>query len=239
MIFHKLALRYLRYKDDEGFYHLQAEDTVRWLEKSGIAMGDGTSALDLGCGHGILGGELLSRGCDVTFADEEDQRLPAYRSATFRGIDLDRDELDTLGTYDLVICSNVLEHIPRPARLIDQVDRILAPGGLLYLSWTNWLSPWGGQDFSPFHYLGAHRGHLVFDRVIGRPRFHTPYVTLFPAHIGTILRLVRANPRLRILRVVPRYYPELAFIAHIPILREFLTWNCVILITRTAEDPDK
>lgn len=234
MIFHKLVLRYLRYKDDEGFYRLQAEDTVRWLERSGVALGSGMSALDLGCGHGIIGGELLSKGCAVTFADEEDQLLPTYRGVEFRKVDVELDELASLGTYDLVICSNVLEHIPSPQRLISHLDQILAPGGMLYLSWTNWLSPWGGQDFSPFHYLGPRYGHRVYDRVIGRKRIHTPYVTLFPAHIGTVIRLVRANPRLRIVSIVPRYYPEFAFIAHIPILREFLTWNCVILIERVG-----
>jgi SAM-dependent methyltransferase len=234
MIFHKLVLRFLRYKDDEGFYRLQAEDTVRWLEKSGVVLGDETSVLDLGCGHGILGGELASHGCAVTFADEENQLLPRYRDLPFVRIDVDRDDLGMLGTYDLVICSNVLEHIPRPARLLSTIDRLLSRDGKLYLSWTNWLSPWGGQDFSPFHYLGPRLGPRVYDRLTGRQRIHTPYVTLFPTSIGGTIRTIKRNPGLRVLKVLPRYYPEVSFIAHIPVVREFLTWNCVIFIERTS-----
>ena len=233
MIIHKLVFRYLKHKDDPGFYLLQAQDTVRWLEKVGIELSEETTVLDLACGHGNIGGELLKKGCRVTFADELNSLLPEFRAnAEFRQIDIDRDDLGTLGTYDLVICSNVLEHIPRPAKLIDSIDWVLNPGGKLYLSWTNWLSPWGGQDYSPFHYLGPRRGHLVYDKVVRGPRTHTPYVSLFPTSIGGTLRMLHKNQNLRIVRVLPRYYPELGFITRIPFVREFLTINCLILVKR-------
>jgi hypothetical protein len=35
-----------------------------------------------------------------------------------------------------------------------------------------------------------------------------------------------------VVRVVPRYYSELSFIMLIPLLREFLAWNCAVLIQR-------
>ena len=50
MIFHKLIFRYLRCGDGREFYLLQAKDTVRWLESVGVELGDGVTALDLGCG---------------------------------------------------------------------------------------------------------------------------------------------------------------------------------------------
>jgi hypothetical protein len=34
------------------------------------------------------------------------------------------------------------------------------------------------------------------------------------------------------LRMAPRYYTELSFLMHIPVLREFLAWNCAMLIGR-------
>lgn len=232
MILHKLILRFLKYKDDMGFYHIQAEDTVRWLDKAGVRLGRGATTLDLGCGHGMIGGILMGRGCRVTFADENNWLLDEYRGADFRVFDIERDDLAKLGRFDLVICSNVLEHISRPERFLKSVDCLLEPGGKLYLSWTNWLSPWGGHEYSPFHYLGPRRGHLVFDRVVKRPRKHTPYENLFPTGIGSTLRMVRDNRNLAVREIAPRYYPELAFIMRLPVLREFLTWNCVLLLER-------
>jgi 2-polyprenyl-3-methyl-5-hydroxy-6-metoxy-1,4-benzoquinol methylase len=231
VILHKLVIRYLRCKDDVGFYHLQAQDAIRWLEREGVTLA-GSRVLDLGCGHGLLGGGMLEKGSLVTFADAANNLLPEYAGVDFRAIDVDKDDIGALGSYDLVICSNVLEHIPRPAQLLGSIDRVLNPGGKLYLSWTNWLSPWGGQDYSPFHYLGPRYGHLVYDRVIGRPRTHIPYVTLFPTSIGGTIKMLRQNPRMRILHVLPRYYPELAFITRLPVLKEFLTLNCLIFAER-------
>jgi 2-polyprenyl-3-methyl-5-hydroxy-6-metoxy-1,4-benzoquinol methylase len=234
MVLHKLLARYLKHRDDPVFYLLQAQDAIQWLSLCGVSLGSQTSALDLGCGHGVFGAELLKKGCRVTFADEENQLLPEIASAPFRKINIDKEPLGSLGTYDLVICSNVLEHLGKPAEFIGSIHQILAPGGKFYLSWTNWLSIWGGHEFSPFHYLGVQRGHRIYDRVVGRKRKHTPFVNLFPTYIGKMLKLVRTNPHIRILKVAPRYYTEFAFIMSIPTLREFLAWNCAILIERRS-----
>jgi SAM-dependent methyltransferase len=234
MIIHRLLAQFFKQGDDPTFYLLQAQDAVNWIERSGVSLGPKTRALDLGCGHGIFGAALMKKGCQVTFADEGKGLLPEIASAPFHLINLDHDEIAALGEYDLVICSNVLEHLAKPQQFLDSVHRILSPEGKLYLSWTNWLSPWGGHEFSPFHYLGARRGHLVYDKLFKRKRKHTPFENLFPTYIGTILGLIRRTPGLTTLRAAPRYYTELAFLVHIPVLREFLTWNCALLIGRKA-----
>lgn len=232
MIIHRLIAQHLRRRDDPTFYLFQAQDAIEWIERSGTHIGQGLSALDLGCGHGIFGAELMRRGCRVTFADEEQGLLPELAGAPFHKINLDRDPLSGLGTYDLVICSNVLEHLAKPGEFLDSVHRILTPQGQLYLSWTNWLSPWGGHEFSPFHYLGTRRGHLIYDRLAKRPRKHTPYQNLYPTYIGEILGKIRRSPTLRLVRAAPRYYTEFGFLVHLPILREFVTWNCALLLGR-------
>jgi len=234
MIIHKLLAQHLKHRDDPTFYSFQAQDAVAWIERCGVTLGPKTRALDLGCGHGIFGAALMKKGCPVTFADEDQGLLPEISSAPFRRINLDRDEVTTLGEYDLVICSNVLEHLAKPKQFLDSVHKILSPGGKLYLSWTNWLSPWGGHEFSPFHYLGARRGHLIYDRLCKRKRKHTPYENLYPTYIGTVLAMIRQSPGLVTLRAAPRYYTEFAFLVRLPVLREFLTWNCALLVGRKA-----
>jgi 2-polyprenyl-3-methyl-5-hydroxy-6-metoxy-1,4-benzoquinol methylase len=234
MIIHKLIQQHLRHRDDEKFYLLQAEDAIKWLECSGIVLNSNTCVLDLGCGHGVFGAALAKRGCQVTFADEFDGLLPELAGSRFLQVNIDKDSLSRLGSYDVVICSNVYEHLSRPDQFLRSVSDILKPGGTLFLSWTNWLSIWGGHEFSPFHYLGTRRGHLIYDKITKRHRKHTPYENLFPTYIGQTMKIIRTMPKLRIVKTAPRYYTELAFLMHLPVLREFLAWNCAMIIQRKS-----
>ncbi|MHB8522728.1 MAG: class I SAM-dependent methyltransferase [Limisphaerales bacterium] len=235
MIIHKLIAQHLRHRDDADFYRLQARDAIQWLERHGVQLTPATTALDLGCGHGIFGSELAQHGCHVTFADEANCLCPELASAPFRRINIDREDVSQLGRFDLVICSNVLEHLSKPRDFIADAGKLLHANGHLYLSWTNWLSPWGGHEFSPFHYLGSRRGHRLYDKLTGRKRIHTPYQDLFPTYIGRTLKCIRQQPGLRVLQVAPRYYPEFAWLMKIPGLREFLAWNCAVLIRRQRD----
>lgn len=236
MVIHKLIRLFLRHGGGSNeFYMLQAQDAIRWLERYKVPIGQGRKVLDLGCGFGFFGGELAKSGCEVTLADDSSYVLPEYRELPFRQVDLEKDDLAELGEYDLVICSNVLEHLSRPEAFIDRVHRVLRPKGLLYLSWTNWLSPWGGHDFSPYHYLGPRRGARLYDWWTGRERVYTPYVDLFPTYIGRTLSWVGSNRHVRLVKQVPRYYPELGFLMFLPLLREFLAWNAVLLIERRED----
>lgn len=232
MIIHKLIAHHLKHKDDAVFYRFQADDAVRWIEQSGVRLDSKTRVLDLGCGHGVFGAQLAKRGCPVSFADERNLLLPEIANAPFKQINLDRDDIADLGQFDLVVCSNVFEHLSKPDQFLDSVHQLLAPSGKLYLSWTNWLSPWGGHDFSPLHYLGPRNGQWLFDKLLKRPRNHTIYQNLFPTYIGRTLARIRRNPNLVILRTAPRYYTEFAFLLRIPVAREFLAWNCAVLIGR-------
>ena len=42
----------------------------------------------------------------------------------------------------------------------------------------------------------------------------------------------KTQPELEIVKVTPRYYPELSWITALPGLREFLTWNCAVLLRK-------
>lgn len=237
MILPQLLWRFLRHRDDAEFYRLQAADALRWLNQRGVATGPGVAALDLGCGHGVFGRELATRGAQVVYADAENLLMPELKSAPFRRINLDADDLRSLGRYDLVICSNVLEHLAQPERFLGAAHELLQPQGRLYLSWTNWLSPWGGHEFSPWHYLGASVGPAIYDRLSRRTRFHRPHENLFPTYIGRVLRFLREQSALSVEAAAPRYYTEFPFLLAVPGLREFVAWNCALLLKRRAAGP--
>jgi len=52
------------------------------------------------------------------------------------------------GGFDVVIANSVLEHVERPGRFLDEVARLLAPGGLFYVTTPNWgCSARAGEDW--------------------------------------------------------------------------------------------
>ena len=102
----------------------------------------GRSALDVGCGAGLLCEPLARLGARVTGVDAAPENIAAARDhAAGSGLDIDyrAGELDTLGLgrFDLVTCLEVIEHVAdKPAFLAQLADR-LAPGGLMILSTPN------------------------------------------------------------------------------------------------------
>ena len=225
MILPQLIRLHLDYeKNAHEFFELQARDAILWLNHGDTIIGPNTRMLDLGCGHGYPGKICAETGADVTFADFEDLRLQELKDTPFHYIDLNTSSLDNYGQFDLVMCSNVLEHLSRPEQLLQSLSKLLKPNGIFYLSWTNWLSPWGGHEFSPWHYLGKRQGPI-----------HTVGKNLFKTYIGEVLRTIRKQEGLAIRRMAPRYYNELAFLMHLPIAREFLAWNSALEIQRSSE----
>src|SRR4051795_13519055 len=71
---------------------------------------------------------------------------------------------------DLCYSSNVLEHVPDPWRMAEEMLRVTRPGGVAFISYTSWYGPWGGHETAPWHFLRA--VHLLppLVRPVGRPR---------------------------------------------------------------------
>jgi len=214
-------------------YARAAADLVpRYLRSRGVRPTG--SWLDVGCGGGALAPAMVEAGAErVVALDVADRRLPALRGNAF-----------ALGSatalpfpdaaFDGVLCSNVLEHVADHAGMVRELLRVCRPGGTVYLSWTNWYSPLGGHEWSPLHYLGARLGPRVYALLRGRaPAWNLPGRTLFAAHVGSVLRLVRSTGA-AVVDVAPRYWPGLRWIARVPGLREVAMWNCVILLRPSA-----
>ena len=111
------------------------------------------------------------------------------------------------GSLDVAFSSNVLEHVPDPGTFVDEMVRVTRPGGLVYLSYTLWLSPWGGHETSPWHFLGGRYAARRYARRHGNPPKNVYGESLFPIGAGRILRAVRAREDVSVLEARPRYYP--------------------------------
>lgn len=234
MIIFKLIHHRLKHGNDDEFYRIQARDSIKWMRKHGVDFREGLLVLDLGCGHGIFGNELGNIGCEVVMADVNNWLCPDALAYRFIEVDVNVDDLSKLGQFDLVICSNMFEHIENTDKFLGNIKNIIKPGGMIYFSWTNWLSPFGGHEISPFHYLGPKLGTIVRDKIFSKKRLHTPYVNLFPTYIGTTLKDILTVSGLETIKTSPRYYSELSFIMRLPFIREFLAWNCAVLARRPS-----
>ena len=102
----------------------------------------GKSALDVGCGAGLLCEPLARLGADVTGVDAAPENIEAAKShAADAGLSINyrAGEIASqrLGQYDVVTCMEVIEHVMDRAAFVHELVRHLKTGGLLLLSTPN------------------------------------------------------------------------------------------------------
>jgi 2-polyprenyl-6-hydroxyphenyl methylase / 3-demethylubiquinone-9 3-methyltransferase len=132
---HKLnppRLRYLREAIDE-----------HWgSDSNDFTPLDGKTAIDVGCGAGLLAEPLARLGAAVTGLDAAQENIGAARAhAASVGLDIDYRHGGVEGlageTFDLVTSMEVIEHVSDVDAFIAGLVRALAPGGLMILSTPN------------------------------------------------------------------------------------------------------
>jgi 2-polyprenyl-6-hydroxyphenyl methylase/3-demethylubiquinone-9 3-methyltransferase len=103
----------------------------------------GKTALDVGCGAGLLCEPLARLGAQVTGVDAAPENIGAARAhARSSGLTIDyragEFENEVKGrTFDLVTSMEVIEHVSDPAAFVAGLAAALAPGGLMILSTPN------------------------------------------------------------------------------------------------------
>ena len=214
--------------DPHRFYGLLARDSAGLISRHQRLAG--TTLLDIGAGP-VEFADTFREGGARYVALDHDEHVASVASGGIVG-DAHRLPIGT-GTVDVTFSSNLIEHVQNPAAVADEMVRVTKPGGVVFLSYTNWLSPWGGHEASPYHWVSGAYAVRRYTRKHGHPPKNQLGKNVFAVSVAWGLRWAEAHPDVEIVEMRPRYLPRYArFLLRIPLLREFGTWNLLLILRR-------
>jgi glycosyltransferase involved in cell wall biosynthesis/SAM-dependent methyltransferase len=219
--------------DPDTFYNYLAADTVRHISRFQDPMG--ARAVDIGGGPGYTSEALRSAGAHCVVADYSVDELGLHNRTPEFAVQSDARALPLRdGSVRIVHSSNVLEHVPEWQRMLSEMVRVLEPEvGLGYLTFTNWYSPWGGHETSPYHFLGGQRAVQRYERRYGRRPKNEFGVSLFRVDIREVLDWFAARNDVEIVWLGPRYWPQwMSWLSRVKAVREVVSWNTVVMFRR-------
>jgi len=105
----------------------------------------GKKVLDVGCGGGILSESMAQRGADVSGIDMGEAPLKVAKlhglesgvKVNYRRITVEELAEQEAGSYDVVTCMEMLEHVPDPSSIVRACAKLTKPGGKLFFSTLN------------------------------------------------------------------------------------------------------
>ncbi len=105
----------------------------------------GVAALDVGCGGGLLSEAMAREGAAVTAIDLAPELVKVARLHGLESgvrVDYRLQSVESLaaerpGSFNVVTCMEMLEHVPDPSAIVAACATLLKPGGRLFLSTLN------------------------------------------------------------------------------------------------------
>jgi 2-polyprenyl-3-methyl-5-hydroxy-6-metoxy-1,4-benzoquinol methylase len=119
---------------------IEAEHIARYAWVASLVAGK--RVLDAGCGTGYGSNILARAGADEVMAVDIDERtIVGARETVEDGVTFAVEDVRRLAcadvSFDVVVCFELLEHVETPAAVLDELRRVLTPGGVLAVSSPN------------------------------------------------------------------------------------------------------
>lgn len=131
---------------DDPVALLRAEGRVKheWIQRKIVENFETrkVNVLDVACGAGFLANDLAGRGYHVTGVDNSQDSLRVAGQYDLTGT-VKYLEADALSlpfpdkSFDVITCMDFLEHVVGPKRYIEEIGRVLRPGGLFFFHTFN------------------------------------------------------------------------------------------------------
>jgi 2-polyprenyl-6-hydroxyphenyl methylase/3-demethylubiquinone-9 3-methyltransferase len=136
-----------RWWDMEGeFRPLHQINPLRLAWIKSLCPLDNLSVLDVGCGGGVLSDAMARSGAKVTGIDLAAKALRVAQlhaleaqtpNVNYREVSAEALALEQAGTFDVVTCMEMLEHVPDPASIVRACAELVKPGGWVFFSTLN------------------------------------------------------------------------------------------------------
>lgn len=143
----------LQYFKEQG---ITTEKYIIPLIEQHMKIDANTRVLEIGCGEGGNLYPFAERGCECLGIDTNEVKIKLGQEFFAEMEHGDKIELiakwfaspepETIGTFDLIVLKDFIEHVDGQEKFMSEIDALLKPGGRIFYAFPLWHMPFGGHQ---------------------------------------------------------------------------------------------
>lgn len=147
------------HQDRKRYFDIQVINAQKWVipfVEEKFVLNPGSQVLEIGCGEGGVLKAFVDKGCTGVGVEFDKSRIDnasnwlqediAARRIQFVTKDIYQTTPQELGSFNLIILKDVIEHIHDQQKLINRLQDFLKPGGAIFFGFPPWQMPFGGHQ---------------------------------------------------------------------------------------------
>lgn len=148
-----------RHSDRKLYFREQATTTkqyvIPYIEEL-VPINSSTRVLEIGCGEGGNLAPFIERQCEVVGVDINEDQIENAKAFINEQFPDNKARLlykniydvtaEDIGTFDVIMLRDVIEHIPDQAKFMAHLKTFLKPQGVTFFGFPPWCMPFGGHQ---------------------------------------------------------------------------------------------